>query len=67
MFLKNPNTFETLVYARHIDHHNSLYVMYGSSFRYMKIMFWYASDCGAADHYLLNLLRMRKYLKLSFL
>ena len=28
MFLKNPNTFATLVYARHVDHHNSLYVMY---------------------------------------
>ena len=51
MFLKNPNTFETLVYARHIDHHNSLYVMYGSSFRHMKVLLCDASDCGAVDHY----------------
>ena len=51
MFLKSPNTFEILVYARHIDDHNSLYIMYGSSFQYTKVMFCDASDCGAVDHY----------------
>ena len=34
-----------------IDHHNAFYIMYGSSFRYIKVMFCDASDCGAVDHY----------------
>ena len=51
VFEKSKHFLKHSFMQGHIDHHNSLYIMYRSSFRYMKAMFLYASDCGVVDHY----------------